>query len=95
MLREPIFAFPHGWGTIGVMPFDSKSPPIWLRKLNLSTAQISPTDYPATPEEGMMSCCRLSDAALAWSQACADALGLSAMPPRPPFDHPFPLEHPG
>lgn len=47
------------------MPIDPDDPPIWLRKLHVSAAQLSPSDYPATPEEGMLQVCRLSDAALA------------------------------
>jgi hypothetical protein len=47
------------------MPIDPDDPPIWLRKLHVSAAQLSPSDYPATPEEGMLQVCRLSDSALA------------------------------
>jgi hypothetical protein len=77
------------------MPFDSKNLPIWLRKLHVSAAQMSSTDYPATPEEGIRQCCRLSDAVLAWSQACTEALGLSLSSPPPPLDRPFHSEHQG
>ncbi len=71
------------------MAFDPHNPPIWLRKLHVSAAQISPTDYATTPEEGILECCRLSDAMQRWSTACAQALGFSPLPPRPPFDNPF------
>ena len=71
------------------MAFDPANPPIWLRKLHVSAAQISPTDYPLTPEEGILLCCRLSDAAQAWSKACARALALPPLPPRLPFENPF------
>lgn len=77
------------------MPFDPHNPPIWLRKLHVSAAQMSPTDYPATPEEGIVLCCRLSEAVLAWSQACTDALGISPMSPSAPLDHPFHPERRG
>jgi hypothetical protein len=50
------------------MPIDPDDPPIWLRKLHVSAAQISPSDYPATPEDGILEVCRLSDAALARSK---------------------------
>jgi len=56
------------------MAFDPANPPIWLRKLHVSAAQISPTDYPATPEEGILLCCRLSDAHLALAKAFTAAL---------------------
>lgn len=73
------------------MALDPANPPIWLRKLHVTAAQIDPSDYPATPEEGILRCCRLSDAMQAWSKACAQALGLSPLPPPPPFDNPFHL----
>ena len=73
------------------MAFDPANPPIWLRKLHVSAAQISPTDYPLTPEEGILLCCRLSDAVRAWSQACAQALGIPLLAPPPPFENPFHL----
>lgn len=76
------------------MAFDPANPPIWLRKLHVTAAQISPDDYPLTPEEGILACCRLSDAARAWSLACAQALGHQPMPPPPPFDNPFRLTPP-
>lgn len=71
------------------MAFDPRNPPIWLRKLHVSAAQISPSDYATTPEEGILECCRLSDAMRRWSKACAQAMGFSPLPPRPPFDNPF------
>ena len=51
------------------MPIDPDDPPIWLRKLHVSAAQLSPGDYPATPAEGILQVCRLSDAALAITKA--------------------------
>ena len=71
------------------MVFDPANPPIWLRKLHVSAAQISSHDYAATPEQGIVECCRLSDAMQRWSKACAQALGLSPLPVPPPFDNPF------
>ncbi len=56
------------------MPIDPDDPPIWLRKLHMSAAQISPTDYPAPPEEGILTVCRLSDEVLALSKAFQRAL---------------------
>jgi hypothetical protein len=56
------------------MAFDPANPPIWLRKLHVSAAQISPTDYPPTPEDGLLLVCRLSDAHLALAKAFAAAL---------------------
>jgi len=44
------------------MPIDPDDPPIWLRKLHVTAAQIDPSDYPATPAEGILQVCRLSDA---------------------------------
>ncbi|HJT19116.1 MAG TPA: hypothetical protein VJ746_01520 [Nitrospira sp.] len=73
------------------MALDPANPPIWLRKLHVSAAQISPYDYSATPEEGILQCCRLSDAMQAWSKACAQALGFSPLPPPPPFENLFRL----
>ena len=69
--------------------FDPDNPPIWLRKLHVSAAQISPDDYARTPEEGILLGCALSDAVRVWSLACAQALGFAPLPPRPPFDNPF------
>lgn len=71
------------------MAFDPANPPIWLRKLHVAAAQISSYDYAATPEEGILECCCLSDAMQRWSKACAQALGLSPLSCRPPFDNPF------
>lgn len=71
------------------MPFDPANPPIWLRKLHVSAAQISAADYAATPEQGIVECCRLSDAMHRWAKACAQALGRPPLPCRPPFDNPF------
>ena len=56
------------------MPIDPDDPPIRLQKLHVSAAQISPTDYPATPVEGILQVCRLSDAALALSKAFSKSL---------------------
>lgn len=47
------------------MPIDPDDPPIWLRKLPVTAAQIDPSEYPATPAEGILQVCRLSDAQLA------------------------------
>jgi hypothetical protein len=86
-----IFAFPFGCSTIPLMAFDPTNPPIWLRKLHVSAAQMSPDDYPLTPEEGILQCCQLSDELGYWSRACADALGIPPLPPLPPFHNPFRL----
>ncbi|THJ22063.1 MAG: hypothetical protein CAF45_010715 [Nitrospira sp. CG24E] len=51
------------------MPIDPDDPPIWLRKLHMTAAQIDPSDYPATPAEGILQVCRLSDAQLALTKA--------------------------
>lgn len=56
------------------MAFDPANPPIWLRKLHVSAAQISPSDYPPTPEEGLLLVCQLSDAHLGLAKAFAAAL---------------------
>jgi hypothetical protein len=53
---------------------DPANPPIWLRKLHVSAAQISPSEYPPTPEEGMLLVCQLSDAHLVLAKAFATAL---------------------
>lgn len=71
------------------MAFDPDNPPIWLRKLHVSAVQISAGDYAATPEQGIVECCHLSDAIHRWSKACAQALGLPPLPCPPPFDNPF------
>jgi len=62
------------------MALDPANPPIWLRKLHVSAAQIDPTDYPATPEEGILLCCRLSDSHLALAKAFAAALFPNSLP---------------
>jgi hypothetical protein len=51
------------------MPIDPEDPPIWLRKLHVTAAQIDPSDYPTTPAEGILQVCRLSDAQLALTKA--------------------------
>jgi hypothetical protein len=56
------------------MAFDPANPPIWLRKLHVTAEQISPTDYPSTPVEGIFLVCELSDFHLALSEAFASAL---------------------
>ncbi len=66
------------------MALDPANPPIWLRKLHVTAAQIDPTDYPATPEEGILQCCRLSDEHLALAKAFAAAL----------YSHPSEAEKP-
>jgi hypothetical protein len=71
------------------MAFDPANPPIWLRKLHVSAAQISSHDYAITPEEGLLECCRLSDAIRGWSKVCTEALGLVPLPAPPPLDNPF------
>lgn len=67
------------------MPIDPDDPPIWLRKLHVSAAQLSPCDYPATPEEGILQVCRLSDAHRALERAMKQALGLDPSPLHPPL----------
>ena len=71
------------------MAFDSANPPIWLRKLHVTAAQIDPGDYPPTPEEGILRACRLSDDMCVLSRAFTEALGIAPLPPSPPFDNPF------
>ena len=56
------------------MPIDPDDPPIWLRKLHVTAAQLSSSDYASTPEEGILRVCRLSDAALAISKAFSKSL---------------------
>ncbi|BFU90898.1 MAG: hypothetical protein NTAFB01_20850 [Nitrospira sp.] len=51
------------------MAFDPANPPIWLRKLHVSAAQISPTDYPVSAVEGILAVCRLSNAQHRWMSA--------------------------
>ena len=67
------------------MPIDPDDPPIWLRKLHITAAQINPSDYPATPAEGILQVCRLSDAHRALERAMKLALGQPPSPPLPPF----------
>ena len=67
------------------MPIDPDDPPIWLRKLHVTAAQIDPSDYPATPAEGILQVCRLSDAHRALENAMKRALGQSPSPPLSPF----------
>lgn len=71
------------------MALDPANPPIWLRKLHVTAAQLTPDEYAPSPEEGILLCCRLSDAVHEWSQACAQALEVPPISPRPPFDNPF------
>lgn len=56
------------------MAFDPDNPPIWLRKLHVSAAQINPTDYPASAVEGILAVCRLSSAQHRWISALRDAV---------------------
>jgi hypothetical protein len=67
------------------MPIDPDDPPIWLRKLHVTAAQIDPSDYPATPAEGILQVCRLSDAHRALEGAMKRALGQDPSPLPPPF----------
>lgn len=71
------------------MALDPANPPIWLRKLHVTAAQCTSDEYASSPEEGILRCCRLSDAVREWSQACAQALGIPPLPAPPPFDNPF------
>ena len=68
------FVFPCRCCTIRRMAFDPANPPIWLRKLHVTAAQCTPDEYPASPEEGILLCCRLSDEHLALAKAFAAAL---------------------
>ncbi|MER3422592.1 MAG: hypothetical protein C4293_04510 [Nitrospiraceae bacterium] len=61
------------------MALDPLNPPIWLRKLHVSAQQISPDDYAATPEEGILLVCELSDAHLALAEAFASSLFPNAL----------------
>lgn len=70
------------------MPIDPDDPPIWLHKLHVSAAQISPADYPATPDEGILQVCRLSDAHHALERAMKQALGHDPMTLPSPFETP-------
>lgn len=56
------------------MPFDPANPPIWLRKLHVSAAQINPKDYPASAVEGLLAVCRLSNAQHRWISALRGAV---------------------
>ena len=56
------------------MAFDPANPPIWLRKLHVSAAQINPTDYPASAVEGILAVCRLSSAQQRWMTALRAAI---------------------
>ncbi len=56
------------------MAFDPHNPPIWLRKLHVSAAQINPTDYPASAVEGILAVCRLSSAQHRWISALHGAV---------------------
>lgn len=51
------------------MAFDPDHPPIWLRKLHVSAAQINPTDYPVSAVEGILAVGRLSSAQHRWISA--------------------------
>jgi hypothetical protein len=51
---------------------DPDDPPIW-RKLHVTAAQINPSDYPASPEEGILQVSRLSDAARALSKTFSES----------------------
>ena len=57
-----------------LMAFDPANPPIWLRKLHVSAAQINPTDYPASAVEGILAVCRLSNAQHRWMSALRGAV---------------------
>ena len=56
------------------MAFDPANPPIWLRKLHASAAQINPTDYPVSATEGILAVCRLSSAQHRWISALRGAI---------------------
>ena len=71
------------------MAFDPANPPIWLRKLHVTAAQIDPSDYAPTPEEGILRVCRLSDDMCVLSKAFAEALGFAPYQPLDPFVDPF------
>jgi hypothetical protein len=73
------------------MAFDLANPPIWLRKLHVTAAQIDPSDYAATPEEGILCVCRLSDEMRILSMAFAESLGMPPLLPSDPFDSPLSL----
>ncbi|MDH5668813.1 MAG: hypothetical protein OEY86_12445 [Nitrospira sp.] len=69
------------------MPIDPDNPPIWLSKLHVSAAQLSPSDYSATPAEGILQVCRLSNAHRMLERSMKQALGhdSAAMPLPPPY----------
>lgn len=83
------FAFLLELGKMARMGIDPAHPPIWLKKLHVTAAQITPSDYATTPEEGILAVCHLSDAHCELSLAFAQALGREPAPPWPPFDNPF------
>jgi hypothetical protein len=56
------------------MALDPANPPIWLRKLHITAAQISPTDYPASAVEGILAVSRLSTAQHRWISALRGAV---------------------
>lgn len=68
------------------MAFDPANPPIWLRKLHVTAAQIDPSDYAPTPEEGILQVCRLSDMHQILSKAFAEALFPTPADPDPHSD---------
>jgi hypothetical protein len=72
------------------MAFNPANPPIWLRKLHVTAAQIDPSDYAPTPEEGILRVCRLSDEMCALAMAFAESLGMP-LPPSDPFHTPLSL----
>jgi hypothetical protein len=72
------------------MVFDPANPPIWLGKLHVSAAQISAADYAPTPEQGIVECCRLSDAMQRWSKACRPGTGTVAPPVPSSLRQPLP-----
>jgi hypothetical protein len=76
LAREAVsgFAFPAGCCRMTAMAFDPANPPIWLRKLHVTAAQISPDDYPASPLDGLLAVCRLSDAQYHWMSALRRAI---------------------
>ncbi|WHZ15048.1 MAG: hypothetical protein OJF52_001889 [Nitrospira sp.] len=62
------------------MALNPVNPPIWLRNLHVTAAQISPDDYPATPKEGILQGCELSDLAHRVSAACRRAFNFGLFP---------------
>jgi hypothetical protein len=57
------------------MPIDPDDPPIWLRKLHVTAEQLSPDEYPATPADGILQVCRLSNAQRKLVKAFNDSHG--------------------